>query len=466
MKKKLIGLLLVGVMTLASLTGCSAAVTAESLIDDAFKDVEYVEYDMSMSVQMAVSQSGVSMDMGIEADLSVEATEKNAYIKGVMEASVFGMTVEQEMENYQVIDGDTMTTYTYDPDYDEWTYAETEVDKDNDNMLPSMESDMFEDLEMEETDDGYEVTGVLANTDELFGLQDETVNALAEGLSEVDILVTFTFNEDKEIEKFEIVFDVDEDETYEIEDMGEVSISEFALTMEFKSFDGDKDDVEVPDDVIDSATEEGTIDDSFFEDDYDDEETEDTEDTEDTESEEVEDFGNGEISYNILEDDLGFEFDGVTYVFGSFTYEEFVNNTGLIVDEDMLGSEEEQMVEPGDYEIVFLDDEYYNYVTLFLKNNSDEAKNALECDVVGFDFEQSYDMADGETYHTLSIGGLSTGASMDAILDTFGTPYSTSTLDTTTYLYYYLNDSYSSAIVIYCDEELGMTGFEVYKQLY
>lgn len=460
MKKKLIGLLLVGVMTLASLTGCSAAVTAESLIDNAFKDVEYAEYDLSMSVQMEMSEGDITMDMGIKADLTVESTEKNSYINGVMEASVFGMTIEQEMKTYQVVDGDTMTTYTYDPDYDEWTYAETEVDKDNDNLLPAIESDMFEDLELEETDDGYEVTGVLAKTDELFGLQDETVNALAEGLSEVDILVTFTFNEDKEIEKFEIVFDVNEDETYEIEDMGEVSISEFALTMEFKSFKGDKDDVKVPDDVIDSATEEGAMDDSYFEDDYYDEETE------DTDSEEAEDFGNGEISYNILEDDLGFEFDGVTYVFGSFTYAEFVNNTGLTVDEDMLGSEDEQMVEPGDYQIVFLDDEYYNYVTLYLKNNTDETKNVLECEVVGFDFEQSYDMAAGETYHTLSIGGISTGASLDDVLGTFGTPYSTSTLDTTTYLYYYLNDDFSSSIVIYCDEELGMTGFEVYKQLY
>lgn len=246
MKKK-VAIVLAGVMLMGCLTGCSESVTAEDLIEGAF-DTEYVAYDVTTNVEMIMEDSDLTLDMDMAMVFAYECSPQVCHIKGelemVMEESSYGYseTLEEEANGYFVLEDDVETKYYFDYDYDDWFVEEQETD--GDTYIPSLSSKMFEDLELEETDDGYEVTGLIKKQAALFGTDNAVLESLIEAVEDCDFEVIFTFTEDKELETYSITVVTDEDEIYEVEDLGEVSISEFEIIIEVRSTEGSE--VEVP----------------------------------------------------------------------------------------------------------------------------------------------------------------------------------------------------------------------------
>ncbi len=450
MKKKLVSLILVAMMIATSLTGC-ASVTAESLIDNTFKDITYAEYEMNISLKMEMEQYDMSMDVELDMNADVESSDSVAYTKLKMDMSAMGMSESQETETYVVVDDDTLITYTYDEYYEEWTYTEDDADKD-DNMLPVFESDMFEELEMEKTDDGYEVTGLLVDTDELFaGTSNEVTEELKDALEDVDIVATFNFNKDQELEELSFVFEVDEDETYDIEGT-EVTISEMEITYEFKSFDGE---IEVPRDVEEDAVSE----DDYYDDYYDDYEDED-------------EYSDEELSplYGIsgsapIGDNVTFTIKGSQYALGAFTLDD-MKSLGYEIDDYSYTEGDEYYINAGDYEYISLYDDNVCSMYLYFKNNTSGALDILECDIAGIDFDQSYEMEyEGGTHCDFSIAGVPAGTSYLDVEQILGSPDSHSSYDDgTIYYYYYLDNDVTLCLDFHV--EYGLTGFDVYASLY
>ena len=119
MKRKILGLMLVLVMVFTSLTGCSEPVTAESLIDNALTDVENMECEMNMAIEMEVSASGMTVDMSLDMSGDIETSKDIAHMDMTMSMDMMGMDMEETTETYAVVDGDDVTTYIYDKDYDD-----------------------------------------------------------------------------------------------------------------------------------------------------------------------------------------------------------------------------------------------------------------------------------------------------------------------------------------------------------
>lgn len=458
MKKKLLGLMLVMVMVFTSLTGCSS-VTAESLIDNALKDVENMECEMDMSIKMEVSASGMSVDMNMQMNADMEVSEKVVHTKTTVSMDMMGMEMEEETENYAVKDGDTVITYTYDPNYDQWYYVESDAEDEEEEELAS---DMFEELEMEKTDDGYVVTGLISDVEEFMdSTGDETTEALVDALKNVDVIATFTFNKDQEIEELSIVFDVDEDETYEIADMGEVAISEMEITIEFKSLDSDE--VELPEDVEDEAVAVDELVGDIY-DDYEDDYT-DNEDTESTATE-LAPVGGIAGTNRPTVDNITFVINGTEMKLGAFTLED-IKALGYEIDDYEYTEGEEYYINAGDYQYISLYDDNVCSCYIYFKNNSEGALDILECDVVGIDFDQSYEMEyEGGTHCNFSILGIAAGTSYTDAEAILGTPDDYSTYDTEIAYYYYFDDSYDAQLILYFDSELGLMGFDVNNGLY
>lgn len=455
MKKKLVGLMLVMTMVFTSLTGCSFGVTAESLIDNALKDVENMECEMNMSIQMEVSVSGMSVEMGMKVSADMETSKEVAHTTTTVSMDMLGMEMEEEVENYAVVDGDTVITYTYDSNYDKWYYEESDYDEDDEQELSS---DMFKDIEMEKTDDGYVVTGLVEDVEEVLGdASDATTEALIDGLKDVDVIATFNFNKDKEIEALSIVFDVDEDEEYEIEDLGSVSISEMEISIEYKSLDADE--VELPKDVKNNAVEASELtSDSYgdYEDVY----------AVDEDTEELAPIGGIEGTNPPTVDNVSFVINGTELKLGEFTLED-VKSLGYAVDDFNDTEGEEYYINAGDYQDISLYDDNICSCYIYFKNNTDGALDILECDIAGFDFDQSYEMQyEGGVHCDFSILGINAGTSYGDAEAILGTPDDYTAYGTEMVYYYYFDNNYDAQLVLYFDAEYGLMGFDVNTGLY
>lgn len=456
MKRKLVGFMLVLVMVFTSLTGCGEKVTAESLIDNAFKDVENMELEMNMDIEMEVSASGMSADVSMSMKGDIETSENASHVNMTVSMDMMGMEMEESVETYAVQDGDTVTTYTYDKNADQWYYTETE----NEINSNELSSDMFEELELEETEDGYEVKGVVKDVNEMMsGLSgDDTTEALVDGLKDIDVIATLIFNKDKEIEEMTITFDVNEDEAINMDGMGEVVISKMEVTVEFKSLDGDE--VELPEEVEDNAISEDEY--LGIGDDYVEEGTEDAYES----GNEMIPAGNIAGTNSPSLETIVFAFKGTEYTFDTLSLEALKSH-GYEVDDYSYTEGAEYLVAAGDYDYISLCDENICYVDLYYRNNTEGEIDILACDVAGFSVDQSYEMEyEGGCHCDFSIMGLAAGTTAVDAENTLGTPDDYYVYDDTITYYYYLDNNDDAALELEFDYTYGLTGFSVNKALF
>lgn len=466
MKRKLMVLMLVLVMIISSLTACSEPVTAESLIDDTFSDISYMECEMNLDLEMELSVSGMSMDMALDMTADMEITKDVMHMVMSMDMDAMGMSESYKTELYTVTEDDTVTTYTYDETYEQWTYVESEVDED---AVMEISSDMFEDLELEETEDGYVVTGTLSEVEDLLEgveLGDDTFGEVTNLFKDVEILVTMTFDKDKVIEEMEMEFNIDEDDVFEIEGV-EITISKIKASAEYKNVNEDEE-LEVPEEVLDEAVEaDGLDNEEFFEDDYEDEIVED--ETED----EVEPGSTGLIPMGGITGTNAPTLENIVFVINDTEFSlstlslEGIKALGYSVDDYNYTEGSEYIIMANDYEYISLYDENICSLYLYYRNNTENDLDITECALVGIDFTQDYEMRyENEAHCKFSIMGLAAGATAIDAETLLGTPddyYEGA--DYCTY-FYYLDNNYDAVLELEFVVGIGLTSFDVHSGLY
>lgn len=254
MKRKL-ALVLAGVMVMTALTGCAEQteeVTAKSLLKNAF-DTEYLAYQVEANVKLCMEDYDDGTNVVIKMDTSNECSPETSHMEGEvsikMKSDGYSETVNDEADIYSVLDDDQVIDYSYDFDNDFWLIEEEDADVES--FIPELTSKMFDDLEVEETNKGFEVTGVVKDIDAIFGANSGTMRELLDAVEDCDMETTLVFDEDKVLETYSIVVETDEDESYDVDGMGEVTFSEFEIVITIESYEGKE--VKIPSSVKKNA---------------------------------------------------------------------------------------------------------------------------------------------------------------------------------------------------------------------
>jgi hypothetical protein len=277
MKKKISSIIIATTLLCPLLfSGCGKkAPTADDLLSSAWgsEPVESIDMDIDFAVDADIdvsqlmgdtSTSGSTMmNMKITCNLNAIANLTDSYINGKVDASLFGMSFSEPTKTYiTTIDGQK---YSISWDEDDSCWYKTAVDEDTDdnllagnldgNMITSIDSSIFESYELQEIekdDTVYTVTGTI-DYDKLADKMDMDISDLMSDFSSEDtdfdnakFDVTMTFDIDTQLCKtIDFVFDT---ETLNQED---TNFNELTITLTINQINDV--DVEVPQDVIDSA---------------------------------------------------------------------------------------------------------------------------------------------------------------------------------------------------------------------
>lgn len=202
--RKITALLLAAVMVLGLFSGCEKAMDAETLVQkmtEASANVTDMGGKMDMDIDMTMSVTGMSLDMGM--NLSGEYRTTSEPMAGWMDMTfsmeMMGMTQEMQMVSYYAEEDGVLVSYAYDSSTDMWTCSEAEEMMDMgsmttmdlteiaaENMVLAKEKQTIGDREAYVLD--VTITGELLNKamaesmEVLDGELDEEVAAMMEGM--------------------------------------------------------------------------------------------------------------------------------------------------------------------------------------------------------------------------------------------------------------------------------------------
>lgn len=202
--RKITALLLAAVMVLGLFSGCEKAMDAETLVQkmtEASANVTDMGGKMEMDIDMTMSVTGMSLDMGM--NLSGEYRTTSEPMAGWMDMTfsmeMMGMTQEMQMVSYYAEEDGVLVSYAYDSSTDMWTCSEAEEMMDMgsmttmdlteiaaENMVLAEEKQTIGDREAYVLD--VTITGELLNKamaesmEVLDGELDEEVAAMMEGM--------------------------------------------------------------------------------------------------------------------------------------------------------------------------------------------------------------------------------------------------------------------------------------------
>lgn len=267
MKRKF-SLLLTLALVLTQMVGCGflgGKVDAESLVVNGINkvaDAKSSDLNFGMKMDMAIEESEITVDLGVEADMNLQKEGELTYTDGYMKVSMLGMSEKFEYKSWDKIEGDKAYSYRYDETSDVWLVSETDVEDDSEQLSGTEWFSLLKDAELKEVeskDDGYVVTGLMGSSD-FDSLTNGMVSSLVGDMSGTDIdeddiqfKTTLTFDRDsKDIVKMEFVA-----EDIEVEDG--VVFNELSVTMKFKSLN-EKLGLEIPKSVLEDAVSIGDID--------------------------------------------------------------------------------------------------------------------------------------------------------------------------------------------------------------
>lgn len=253
MKRKLVSLLMMS-LVFTQLTGCSLfqKVTAEDLVIDGLNTIANAEsYDMDADLVIKVKaevEDSVTMGMDINTDINIEREEDLTHLKGDMGIEFMGMSMEEELESWVEVDGDTTYTYDYSAEDGLWYVSEEDTEDTDKAEFDEDSLDIFSDLTLEERDskkDDYVVTALI-DIDEIKDLLDEFGDTSS--LDELEDLGIDTDSKDFELGfAVEMTFDADTKEIKTLKldidgdavSLDEVEFEEFTLELKFNSFNED-----------------------------------------------------------------------------------------------------------------------------------------------------------------------------------------------------------------------------------
>lgn len=233
--KRIVSMFAAGVLALGGLAGCGAAGQPEpTTAKEVYERYEAAQnkdnYKMQMNYDMTVAAAGYEIPITMTMDMDV--ADKNGH--GTMTTNTFGS--ESQNEVYMADEDGTYVQYIGTTEGDKTTWARNEVDSAAlaDGIATA---EMFEDAQMEKTDDGYKVTvpgdKILDVMGSMSGssmdlssiLGEEGQQMLAESLKGSSIIYTF----DKDCLLIGMTFDM----SFEYS-MGEVEGTELSMKLAMK----------------------------------------------------------------------------------------------------------------------------------------------------------------------------------------------------------------------------------------
>ncbi len=267
--KRLAAVGMAAVMAAGLMTGCGTKATPENLLRDMSKNAESVEsflcnVDMKAEMTDGTSTLGISVNMDMESLREPESS----HAKGRMDINMDGTSLGQDVESYQVTEGDEITSYTLMEGV--WSKS-TESDSSVDNMLDIDESlaDSFqlaEDLVDVNGQECFELQGTISG--ELFneafaGMEEDLFSSIGgmeldeAAIAETEIPCTIDIYKES-ILPAKVHIDMADVASVLMGDAAAgVTFSEYYLDMTFMEYDS-VEEIVVPDEALAAAEDSGT----------------------------------------------------------------------------------------------------------------------------------------------------------------------------------------------------------------
>lgn len=147
MKKKILGVLLIGCLMGTLLTGCGKKIpTADELMEQVYSEDLWHNADMDVDMSMGIESEGVEMTL-LTVDVAAEVDDDVTHMEGEMSINFF-MQMSMDVDMYDTKEDGVTVTYMKDSSTDEWTRSEDE--EDSLEMLDALGVDSFTNIEMVE----------------------------------------------------------------------------------------------------------------------------------------------------------------------------------------------------------------------------------------------------------------------------------------------------------------------------
>lgn len=443
---KIVAIVLSIVMCLSMLTGCDflPPKTAVDLVQRSSKVMSELDnYRMSMEMNVDASITGnvegVEMDMLVPIEFTLEMNRSGDYVAGDMDmdASVDAMvsfmgqteTMSESMKKSSRLHMDIANGVMYTKDDDEAWVCDDELDDDAFDMQglldSNAENNMFANATMEKNDTEYVVTlkfaDVLANENFVDFISENMSNDMdvdwdefADAIGDADISYRFDAKTYRMI-SFEtsdiVIDDIDFISDMPGLDLSGINADGISMIMnicvEFDKFgEVDADDVQIPDDVIDSAVDKEDID---AESDADESGVVGTEPVVEPEIENG-NSNDGDAADSVVTGDIRFVY-GDSELNIPTDYQVFLDDGWYPVDDGMYGS------------FLCMMNEKYGYTTLYLYTNDGSGTEASVKENGADGFSVTTD--ESGKYPALSLCGVTFGDDISSLKAVLGEPDTT-----------------------------------------
>lgn len=147
MKKKILGVLLIGGLMGTLLTGCGEKVpTADELMEQVYSEDLWHNADMDVEMSMGVESQGMKMTV-LSIDANAEIDDDVTHMEGEMSINFF-MQMSMDVDMYATKEDGVTVTYQKDSGTGEWTRSEEEDE--SAEMFDNLTSTAFTNIEMVE----------------------------------------------------------------------------------------------------------------------------------------------------------------------------------------------------------------------------------------------------------------------------------------------------------------------------
>ena len=132
MKKRIISLLLVFVMSAGLLTGCQKPMDAPTLVQkmgEAMQHITAISGKAALDMDMTMGISGMSMEMGVSAEIDMKANLETGktFLDVSMDMKMLGITQTQSMIMYVAPEGNKLVSYIHTQPDDSWVREEADA---------------------------------------------------------------------------------------------------------------------------------------------------------------------------------------------------------------------------------------------------------------------------------------------------------------------------------------------------
>lgn len=415
-RNKLVTLGMAAMMTAALMSGCGKKATPENLLKDMaknMKDTESVVANMKMDMEMGDDTTTIGIQMDMDIDMDLKSGESHA--KGAVDMKMMGTNVGTEIEMYTVKEKDQYIVYTM--ANDQWQKEE----------MDDSAADMAGELS--------DLTGSMGGHAKSFEMSKEKVEVNGEKCFEMK----------GEIKGSDIVgmmesgmadslgSEIDEDVIKDLELPCTIAVYEDDILPAKISFDMQ--------DIMEKAMEEegGEV-----SDDKEDKEDKDDDKKADKPAEQSKELGAKWDSYTVQINDK------VLKLPCSLAD---LEATGLKLDREY--TPEDYVVNAGEYELAWFEDENGNTIMADMVNTGDDPKALKDC-IVGAISVDDYDLEEGGLT-VLFPGGITVGTKEADVLAAYGEPtdsYKDEEYGNT--YYWYDKESYDNSCTVETDAETGL----------